>query len=77
MSRFFFFFFFQATATLSRKKCPEKIVHVAVLSLKVNHTHCNLSAGKKPAWCKRFYVKDYGRKKKVARTEFELPTLSV
>ena len=60
----FVFFFFQATATLSRKKCPEKIVHVAVLSLKVNHTHCNLSAGKKPAWCKRFYVKDYGRKKK-------------
>ena len=26
---FFFFFFFQATATLSRKKCPEKGVGVA------------------------------------------------
>ena len=44
------------------------------------YTHCTPSAEKKKktAWCKRFYVEDYGRrKKKVAGTGFEPPTLSL
>ena len=41
------------------------------------YTYCTLSAEKITAWCKMFYVEDYGRRKKVAETGFEPPTLGL